>query len=63
MGIALSKSDFKIAKKVAYYYRYPERTSYCDKELIFEAIDKNKNIHFEALKINLKKWKKRKNKG
>lgn len=60
MRITLSKSDFDIAKKVAYYYRYPERTSYYEKELIIEAIYKNRNIHFEALRINLKKWKKKK---
>jgi hypothetical protein len=42
---------------VACYYRNPQNISYFDKELFFEAIHKNPDIHYQALKINRQFWK------
>ena len=55
----LNKEDMAMAYKAANYYNNPQIISYYEKELIFEAINKNKDIHFEALKINLKKCRKK----
>lgn len=55
----LNKEDMAMAHQIANWYRNEERTSEYEKELIFEAINKNKDIHFEALKINLKKCRKK----
>lgn len=48
----LRKEEFLLAKRIAQYYRQPEQTSYCDKEIFFEAIHKNPDIHYQAIKIN-----------
>ena len=50
--IILSREEERLAEKIALYYRHPERTSYFDKEIFFEAIHKNPVIHYQALKIN-----------
>jgi|LSQX01.2.fsa_nt_gb hypothetical protein len=56
-NIILSEDENKIAEKVACYYRNPQNISYFDKELFFEAIHKNPDIHYQALKINRQFWK------
>ena len=58
MRIILNESDFNIAQKVAYYYRYPERVSELEKIKLNEAKAKNNLIHYKALQINRAIWRK-----
>jgi hypothetical protein len=48
-----------MANKAANYYANPQNVSYLDKEVLFEAIALNPDIHYMALEINKKKWRKR----
>lgn len=54
--ILLNKSDLDMARKVAYYYRYPQRVSEYDKILLNEAKARNNVIHYKALQINRAIW-------
>lgn len=63
--IILSEEDLKLThelaliNKVANYYMYPERTS-CDEKIILnEAIRKNKDIHYKALELVRKRFRKK----
>ena len=58
--IKMNNTDLGMAYKAADYYENPQAISYYDKQLIFEAIAKNSDIHFVALKINLSKWRSKK---
>ncbi|MBP1925852.1 hypothetical protein J2Z76_001713 [Sedimentibacter acidaminivorans] len=56
----MTNENALLAERIAMYYRQPERTSYFDKEIYFEVITNNPEIHFEALNINRQIWEKRK---
>lgn len=47
-----------ITSRVVDYYMYPERFSYDEKAVLHEAIQKDRSIHYNALKIIHNKDKK-----
>jgi len=57
--LVLSNEEMLLAESVARYYRQPEKTSYFDKEVYFEVVKNNPDVHFMALSINRRLWKKR----
>lgn len=58
--IILNKSETEMANKVAYRYRHVERIASHDKEVQDEAIKKNIDIHYKAIRINRAIWLKNK---
>lgn len=58
--IILSKENMARAHTIAAYLDCPQRTSYSEKEKIWEAVTLNPDIWYEALNINLRKWRRKK---
>lgn len=59
----MTNEELLLAQDIARYYRQPELTSYYEKERLFAAIARNRDLHFEALDLNRRFWRSRRKVG